>query len=78
MDWLFAEEVTSVVLSAGYLAPQFADALQRTQNYGGRVLLVTEPDPAGTGGALRYVKAHLQDQFFCSTAIPCLRSSLSN
>ncbi|OGG94818.1 MAG: hypothetical protein A2527_12775 [Candidatus Lambdaproteobacteria bacterium RIFOXYD2_FULL_50_16] len=64
LHWLFDEGVDSVVLSAGYLSEQFEQALNATEGYGGRVRLVTEPEPAGTGGALRHVEPLLADQFF--------------
>jgi NDP-sugar pyrophosphorylase family protein len=46
--------VQDVVLALGYNADQFGDVEREAKDLGLRLQLITEPEPLGTGGALRY------------------------
>jgi len=58
------EEVDTVVLAVSYMKDQLDDFFRRN-DCGRRVVLVNEEEPLGTGGAIRNVKQHLDDTFFC-------------
>ncbi len=55
--------VDRIVLSIGYLAEQFEAALGDGSAYGVEIVYVAEPEALGTGGALRFVAEHLEDEF---------------
>jgi NDP-sugar pyrophosphorylase family protein len=46
--------VTDVTLALGYNAERFAGVEEEAQRLGVNLKLITEPEPMGTGGALRY------------------------
>lgn len=58
------EEVDTVVLAVSYMKGQLEDYF-RNNDCGRRVVLVNEEEPLGTGGAIRNVRQHLNDAFFC-------------
>jgi len=57
-------EVDTVVLAVSYMKDQLEDYFRRN-DCGRRVVLVKEDEPLGTGGAIRNVRQHLDDTFFC-------------
>lgn len=52
-----------IVLLAGHLAERVSERYHGKVIRGARLRVVTEPAPAGTGGALRYVAGDLDDAF---------------
>lgn len=58
------EEVDTVVLAVSYMKDQLEEFFRRN-DCGRRVVLVNEDEPLGTGGAIRNVRQHLDDTFFC-------------
>ncbi|HNU36636.1 MAG TPA: NDP-sugar synthase, partial [Methanomassiliicoccales archaeon] len=58
------KEVDTVVLAVSYMKDQL-EAFFREHDCGRRVVLVNEEEPLGTGGAIRNVRQHLDDVFFC-------------
>ena len=63
IDYL-PEEVDTVVLAVSYMKDQL-ESFFRKNDCGRRVVLVNEEEPLGTGGAIRNVRQHLDDTFFC-------------
>lgn len=57
-------EVDTVVLAVSYMKDQLESYFRENQ-CGRRVVLVNEEEPLGTGGAIRNVRRHLDDTFFC-------------
>ncbi|MHC1709108.1 MAG: sugar phosphate nucleotidyltransferase [Methanomassiliicoccales archaeon] len=58
------EEVDTVVLAVSYMKDQLEDFFRRN-DCGRRIVLVNEEEPLGTGGAIRNVRQHLDETFFC-------------
>ncbi len=58
------KEVDTVVLAVSYMKDQLEEYFRRN-DCGRRVVLVNEDEPLGTGGAIRNVRQHLDDTFFC-------------
>ncbi|MEO5350055.1 MAG: D-glycero-beta-D-manno-heptose 1,7-bisphosphate 7-phosphatase [Magnetococcus sp. YQC-3] len=52
-----------IILSCGYLGEQFAGYASAHRWNNTTVHCIIEPEPLGTGGALRYLSPHLQDHF---------------
>ena len=63
IDYL-PEEVDTVVLAVSYMKDQL-ESFFRKNDCGRRIVLVNEDEPLGTGGAIRNVRQHLDDTFFC-------------
>jgi mannose-1-phosphate guanylyltransferase len=62
IDWLERHGVTDVVIACGFLAEGMRPALA---GHGGpRLRFVEEPEPRGTGGAVRFAEQLLDDRFF--------------
>src|SRR5215210_6441066 len=55
--------VEDVVMSMGYLATAVRNVLGDGSGYGLRLRYVEEPDPRGTGGALKFAEALLDERF---------------
>lgn len=55
--------IEEIVLLAGHLGEQVSERYQGKQIRNARMRVVIEPAPAGTGGALRYVAADLDETF---------------
>ena len=60
IDWLRRGGVTEVHLAAGFMAEQI-EAWAATQ---GAVTVTREPDPLGTGGALKFIEPHIRSNPF--------------
>jgi mannose-1-phosphate guanylyltransferase len=64
LEWLRRHGVDDVVLSCGFLADGVKAVLGGGERYGVRLTYVQEPEPLGTGGALKYAEDLLADRFF--------------
>jgi mannose-1-phosphate guanylyltransferase len=63
LDWLRGHGVDDVVMSCGHLAANVRDVLGDGEAHGIRICYLEEPRPLGTGGALKYAEALLDDRF---------------
>ncbi len=63
IDWLRRHGVDDVVLSCGFLAEGVRQVLGDGESLGVRLRYVEEPEPLGTGGALRYAGDLLDERF---------------
>jgi mannose-1-phosphate guanylyltransferase len=63
IEWLRRHEVDDVVMSCGFLASGVSDVLGDGRDYGIRIRYVEEPTPMGTGGALKFAEALLDERF---------------
>src|ERR1700754_246974 len=63
LDWLRSHGVDDVVLSCGHLADGVRRVLGEGSRYGGRLRYVEEPEPLGTGGALKHAEDLLDERF---------------
>jgi mannose-1-phosphate guanylyltransferase len=62
VEWLSAHGVTDVVLACGFLPDQLRAALGDGEWAGVRLRYVTEPEPLGTAGAIRFAADSLGDE----------------
>ncbi len=58
------KEVDTVVLAVSYMK-EALERYFRENDCGRKVVLVNEEEPLGTGGAIRNVRDHLDDEFLC-------------
>jgi mannose-1-phosphate guanylyltransferase len=63
IDWLRGHGVDEVVLSCGFMAEGVRAVLGDGETLGVRIRYVEEPEPLGTGGALRYAGDLLEERF---------------
>jgi len=63
LDWLRGHGVDDVVLSCGFLAAGVRNVLGDGSAYGLRLRYVEEPQPLGTGGAVKYAEPLLDERF---------------
>jgi D-glycero-D-manno-heptose 1,7-bisphosphate phosphatase len=67
LDYLLDEAsrhgFTEILLLAGHFGQQVADLYHGRDWRGARITVLCEPEPLGTGGALRFALPHLADQF---------------
>ena len=63
LDWLRSHGVDDVVMSCGHLAAGVRNVLGDGSALGIRLRYVEEPRPLGTGGALKFAEALLEDRF---------------
>jgi mannose-1-phosphate guanylyltransferase len=63
LEWLKAHDVDDVVMLMGYLATALRNVLGDGSAYGMRIRYVEEPEPRGTGGALKFAESLLADRF---------------
>jgi NDP-sugar pyrophosphorylase family protein len=59
LDWLRANGIANVLLAAGHMAGVLEDWIARRPPDALRITLSREPEPLGTGGALRFVEPQL-------------------
>lgn len=59
LEWLAGAGVDDVVLACGFLPDKLERALGDGSQYGVRLTYLAEPEPRGTGGALRFVHDEL-------------------
>lgn len=60
LEWLAAAGVDDVVLACGFLPTKLEQALGDGSRYGVRLTYFAEPEPRGTGGALRFVDDEIE------------------
>jgi mannose-1-phosphate guanylyltransferase len=63
LDWLHGHGIDDVVLSCGFLASGVRNVLGDGSAYGLRLRYVEEPQPLGTGGALKFAESLLDERF---------------
>jgi mannose-1-phosphate guanylyltransferase len=63
-DWLRHHGVDDVIMSCGFLAEGVRSVLGDGSSFGIRLRYVEEPQPLGTGGALKFAEALLDERFF--------------
>ncbi|MGI8558341.1 MAG: sugar phosphate nucleotidyltransferase [Solirubrobacteraceae bacterium] len=63
LEWLHRHGVDDVVMSCGFLATRVREVLGDGSQLGIRLRFVEEPEPLGTGGALKYAQDLLEDRF---------------
>jgi mannose-1-phosphate guanylyltransferase len=63
LEWLARHGVDDVVMSCGFLASGVRNVLGDGTSYGMRIRYVEEPQPLGTGGALKFAEPLLDDRF---------------
>ncbi len=64
VDWLASHGVDEVVLACGFLPDALRDALGDEIPGGPKITYVTEPEPLGTAGAIKFAEDVLEDRFF--------------
>ena len=71
LEWLAGAGVEDVVLACGFLPTKLEQALGDGSRYGVRLTYIAEPEPRGTGGAVRYADEQLEgglgERFLSST-----------
>jgi mannose-1-phosphate guanylyltransferase len=63
LDWLHEHDVDDVIMSCGFLAAGVRNVLGDGSAYGLRLRYVEEPQPLGTGGALKFAESLLDERF---------------
>ncbi len=64
VQWLRHHGVNDVILSCGFMASGLREVLGDGSALGVRVRYIEEPEPLGTGGALKFAQELLEDRFF--------------
>lgn len=64
IEWLRGHGVDDVILACGFMADGVRAVLGDGSRFGVRLRYVEEPEPLGTGGALKYAEALLEERFF--------------
>jgi mannose-1-phosphate guanylyltransferase len=64
LEWLRSHGVDDVIMSCGFMAEGVRTVLGDGSSLGMRVRYVEEPEPLGTGGALKYAEDLLDERFF--------------
>ncbi|MGH2938359.1 MAG: sugar phosphate nucleotidyltransferase [Solirubrobacterales bacterium] len=62
VEWLGSHRVSEVVLACGFLPDRLREALGDGEHEGVRLTYVTEPEPRGTAGAIRFAAEALGDR----------------
>src|SRR3954449_12681584 len=63
LEWLHSHGVDDVILSCGFMADGVRDVLGDGCGLGIRLRYLEEPEPLGTGGALKYAEDLLTERF---------------
>ena len=63
LEWLRGHGVDDVIMSCGFLASGVRNVLGDGSAYGLRLRYVEEPEPLGTGGALKFAESLLDERF---------------
>jgi mannose-1-phosphate guanylyltransferase len=63
LDWLHGHGIDDVVMSCGFLAAGVRNVLGDGSAYGIRLRYVEEPQPLGTGGAVKFAESLLDERF---------------
>jgi len=64
LEWLCSHGVDDVIMSCGFLADGVRAVLGDGAAHGVRLRYVEEPEPLGTGGALKFAEDLLDERFF--------------
>ena len=64
IEWLRGHGVDDVIISCGFMADCVRSVLGDGAEHGVRLRYVEEPEPLGTGGALRFAEDLLDERFF--------------
>lgn len=64
LEWLRGHGVDDVILSCGFMADRVRSVLGDGEALGLRLRYLEEPEPLGTGGALKFAEELLDDRFF--------------
>ncbi len=64
LEWLRSHGVDDVVLACGFLPDALVAVLGNGEELGIRLRYVVEPEPLGTGGALKHAEELLDERFF--------------
>ncbi len=64
IEWLGSHGVDEVVLACGFLPDQLEEVLGDGSPGGPAIRYLVEPEPLGTGGAIRFALPELEDRFF--------------
>jgi len=64
LEWLSQHGVDDVILSCGFMADDVRAVLGDEAGLGARLRYLEEPNPLGTGGALRFAEDLLDERFF--------------
>jgi mannose-1-phosphate guanylyltransferase len=64
LDWLRGHGVDDVILACGFMARGVRDVLGDGASLGVRLRYIEEPEPLGTGGALKFAEELLEERFF--------------
>jgi mannose-1-phosphate guanylyltransferase len=63
VEWLAGHGVEEVVLACGFLPDALRDVLGDGEPGGPRLRYLTEPEPRGTAGAIKFAEPELEDRF---------------
>jgi mannose-1-phosphate guanylyltransferase len=64
LEWLARHGVDDVILSCGFMASAVREVLGDGADLGLQLRYVEEPEPLGTGGALKFAEDLLEERFF--------------
>ncbi len=64
LEWLRRHGIDDVILSCGFMADSMRTVLGDGAELGVRLRYIEEPKPLGTGGALKFAEALLDERFF--------------
>jgi mannose-1-phosphate guanylyltransferase len=64
LEWLAGHGVDDVILACGFMADDVRSVLGDGGDFGVRLSYVEEPEPLGTGGALKFAEGLLEERFF--------------
>src|SRR5947209_5280964 len=64
IEWLSDHGVEDVILACGFMADRLRAELGDGTTLGDRLRYVEEPEPLGTGGALKFAQDLLEERFF--------------
>ncbi|HEY5430675.1 MAG TPA: NDP-sugar synthase [Solirubrobacteraceae bacterium] len=64
LEWLHAHGIDDVILACGFMADGVRAVLRDGSAFGVSLRYIEEPEPLGTGGALKYAEDLLADRFF--------------
>lgn len=64
LQWLRGHGVDEVILSCGFMAAEMRAVLGDGSGFGLQLRYVEEPEPLGTGGALKFAEELLAERFF--------------
>ncbi len=63
-DWLCSHGIDDVIMSCGFLAGGVRSVVGDGSDFGIRLRYIEEPQPLGTGGALKFAEDLLSERFF--------------